>query len=1663
MKLFTAIISRLFFFCLLTAILLSTGCRLENRGAGERLNVEEVDPEEKTTQELNYTAGSGSHSLFSGNLGIPVLASSIGVTDSDPSGHTLCTDYDGDGIPNSEEIVSNPFVVDYPRIVTRIEAPITMKIVVDEQNDTLNHTELIEESDLKESINNSMESKNYEEMNKKTTPYVTKESFEESGGYQKEDGFSSSVSVSVSGGSKFFGGASASTSSSYSENHKMAENFSSASMAEKTVFENVDYVDNLDRNGKEFKNETVENISKNYRTNESLKNNSSIGPNAGLVRASLYLKNTTVNMPVKVSDMRCTLSFKTPAGEYLPVKTFTFKTEEGNDFSEEIYGGEELGPYVIEIGNLNTEEVKTALAKGYMPQIHVVSFNRTRVDDSNYNPGVNNLKIVEETAKARTATIKVTGKGVREVYRVAAFDVDEDGDIVPGVSLKKALFNIYKDRIGGGESWDVDRDGRGLTVSDVDLNWRSNGMPVFSDYDYGSRNDGNSWRLFETYIKSFTLPDGSVKKIETIYRIQEPSFGLSKYNPFNPEDNSSYSESQRLSDSEMKKMKYWMILHNGRYFEGDINDPIWVGERYEIVCMDIDDFNEHFRTFSYTPLQRNSKIGMNTRWTNLTNDTEFERATFLGKVFASDVLRLEIDLEASRYLFGDEKASEYGTGGHHIFDGSDGGPVLNGRAWYNFNYKFATADAVEKGVPSLFTHRAEGGINSITVDINEARYAEEYQIEFYEIDNSGKQIPGTGRYHRISRNDLENKGGSLILNSQSVKYDENGVAIGKMGEIAGGTQPDGKSYSVEVKAISRCYGYPAVTKSSSTAEGDIVVKVLGPRYATVGDFTFVSTGYTNGIDVRVQDASEAEYYIVTCNGPHNYGAPEEKTITVDSGYTFIPIENPDSSSMKDPGVYTIKVYAYNKNTPEGREASCEARTVLVTYDKYKDYREKHTSSMSKKLFNKNALDFEVNFNDGSGWYRLKLDYSDRGTDNREIDCRYTSYADHINQKFFVSFTPPKGDAYCPLNVFTGGRDSVDVYIRTVAKPEYRETIWMKERKSGSFDFSSAVRYIYANTVIDTFLGKDFLAFWLNKYESDASSFMDYFNGKSYNSIDDINNNLVGNDEFAIVGASVDDFFFSPMVERDYSLKASVVDVIVPAGGQGIDSPTYNGESNLMSISIAELASSYADYFEVYCRPVTDYEYVVQDGVIKPASNAEDYRQFPWEGPLVIDKSGSSTDMTVETVGEKKIYKIDNLAGHQQYMVAVVACSDTNGKSEPAFNGPFCMNVNALQLTVPKMYNPYFYGFTDTHVQLTDRFGVAISTAYLGGDSLLEIIEQSTFGPLEQDNYFRILEDGESVSSQSGLAFEPISMDLTDKIYPPEGTVFVDLDNGLFSLPKRPRPLFFSTCEDAASIRSPRIGEEFIPDFDWTYSLYNNAIQYHFESVKLNNGLRLEMRHPTAGNYGKIEIKPFNTVDHDFRKGAVSFWCIVNAPYRTKNNHTCTDGYLRFYLTSEDYLDIHSHALASGQNNYIKIYTDGVERFHVDQKFAVASIDELFQITMVWSVDDIDGDVNVKLYRDGALLGSVDVALDSRALQACKPWFELYTATYDSGSHYPEWGRISIDNIRIWNEFTDPDVLMDLEYNNGDGTEFVPEVMYDAFNGDKPNVNGVGFYYKPALE
>ncbi len=1180
---------------------------------------------------LPTDGSTGLHSIFSRDLGVPISSFSIGAIDPDPTGHTLCADYDGDGIPNNSEVISSPFVADYAKIVTRISPPITMEIRVSLSTNSENHSETIEDTDVQNTINNSMENKQYTQANLKTTPYVTKESYSDSESHSEAFGESSSYSVGGSASLKIgslFGGTSGSASfnksQSNSKNESVSDSLAKSAMSEKTIFQDVDYVDNLDRNGIEFKNNTIQKISQNYRKSQVLKEIRNIGPNDGYVRAALFIKNLTVNIPVKISNVTCTLSFRTPSGEYLPVKTFKLRNEDYSEFTQEVYGSEELGPYTVEVSDLNTNEVMKALKNGYVPQIHIVNYDMRKVSDSNYNPGVDNLKIVEETAKGRTALIKITGENVREIFRVAAFDVNANGDIIPGISLKKALFNIFKSRISSGEQW-VDSD---LTVSDAGLRWKTKNP----EHRFISGKTGNSWDMFETYIKSYIDENNQVHNIETIKRIG----GLKKYNPFDIIDNPSYNPNELLSKDEINKMKYWVIYHNGRYFQGDINDPIWAGERYEIVCIDTKDFNSHFDNYYYNPIQSGESVILDTRWNRLNQDDYFKRAKYIGKIIKGDVIHLEVDLLQSKFLFNPR-----------LILNPVGLPALNNgkNNWSDniFNYTFQPKSFIGNGIPGKFNHYVTGGINNLTVEVEDSQFAQSYEISFGVLNTpvaSWKTV-------RIFIDNLIEKSNKITITRNTTDIHGNPV-----GFINGG-----QTYDSRVKATGNAYGYPVTTTSltSGTADSRCIVNNVNPGVFP-GSFSFKASGLLNIIDVRIQASQNTEYYSIQYQGPFNYnsggGDPAVKIMIGRPGINLIHIDNP-AGEVLDPGVYKVSVYAINNNNaPVGLVSASGEEYTLVNYERYMEQK-KYSASISTDYFDLTSLDLEVNFNDGKGWYRLKLSGNDDG--NRVIDCRYTSYYEQDSQKFHVFFRPPTGIAD-PLNpttddVFSGGRQEADVFLRTVAENRYRDTLWLK--KTAAPDY-------YISTGSDV---TNFINYWISSPYSDASL---------------VENTIYGNNgDFTLSSNNINNYFFSPLENRVYGIKTILTDSMPAADTSPIDNPAYRvAVSGDSMIQVNDMSSVYAYKYIVYWLYVDGYS----DSQIN--NLAKDNFLDNWNHSLELLASGLGSVGS----GTNK-YDIIGLIPNRKYVIAVKAFNTYGKVSKAVFLKEKVNTIENVLSYIPVTYFP----------------------------------------------------------------------------------------------------------------------------------------------------------------------------------------------------------------------------------------------------------------------------------------------------------------------------------------------------------------------------------------
>jgi hypothetical protein len=1217
---------------------LTSGCG-RNRDGNRPLAAEAIDGPPIINPE-NPVKPNG---MFSYKLGESVPVNDASVFRTEETGLTVCDDYDGDGIRNTDEITTNPFVAEYPRIVTRISAPITMEIRVSETSTSENHTETIEDSGVTSTISNSMEDRQYSSVNNKTMPYTSKESSSESmknaGSWGVSDSSSTTTSLSLGGG---FGGANASSSgsrtvsNSHSENESWDDEWSRSSSSEKLAFAEATLSDNLEKNGTAFTSDCIEKITKNSRMSNVLKKTTGIGPENGVVRASFYIKNETVNMPSHISNVKCTLTFRTPSGKFLPIKTFVLRNEDYSMFEQDVYGSEELGPYTIELTGLNTVEVTNALKNGYIPQIHVISYDLIKVKESNYNPGVENLKIVEENAKGRTAYITISAKGYRESFRVCAFDIDSNGRFSPGISLKKALFNIFRSRVGSGELWDRDVNRNSLTVGDSGLKWKAGAADPYN-YTYSSNCQGNSWKDFETYVKRYTDELNNVHYIETIKRIDTTV----KYNPFDKKDNPSYDPNDLLTEHEIRKMKYWYVMHDGRYFQGDINDPIWVGERYEIVCVDVDDLNNHFRDFVYTPLQSADSMLLDTRWNILSDSEPFSRARYFGKLFRDDTVTLEVDLKETRYL-ADPAVS-------------DNGDIR--KVWSVGSIPYRTISTAEEkippnGIPSEFHFTAQGGVNNIEVRISNADNAENYDV-FLNCPDGKEKI------YRITVEELSMRGNVFWINRESA--DSSGAVTGF---LAAG------NYRVKVKSNGRLYG---VDVSREAIEKTTIVEVLNSTKEIPGDFNYISVGYTGSLSVNISAGKNTEYYTVIYKGPLN-GISTTTTVTASAGYNVFPVGIPsgfdDRIRNSVPGVYEVRVYPVNGyfvKTYSGIKAySDRVQYVTVGFEKYtvqKSLRAQKWNVLSMK----EAVNLEVNFNDGSGWYKLKTIASDNA--DKSIDCVYSNYFDYKNQKFYISFKPPVGGMNI-FNVFAGGRDSVDLYIRTEPREAYRDRFWPRVESSIGVLFPSDAsffeRWVYCGVNTD--------ATRFDGIISNPASVSGYYS-------------LSGSD-----CTSDSMYFFSPFEYRLLSVNARLSgEMLFASEASKIVPPSFSADTvgnNMINVTNISSPDSTCSEFIVYYKPVytvtpsDSRDVTVLDSSIDP--NGVKIQSLINENVSTWKKAGVVRNVkkngSAASIDERRLV-IPGVSANVNYALAVVARNSNDFFSSPSFltsNGG-----NTLNLVVPR--------------------------------------------------------------------------------------------------------------------------------------------------------------------------------------------------------------------------------------------------------------------------------------------------------------------------------------------------------------------------------------------
>ncbi|WP_235596842.1 LIC12048 family lipoprotein [Leptospira alstonii] len=573
----------------------------------------------------------------------------------DPTGTTIVNDFDGDGILNANETLSNVWVADYPQIETTIAPPVTLKIQIlkNSSNQSDQIVSEINSDDFEASKNEGSEKIHQNELNERTVQF--------------QDSFSSDVEVGTSHEkSQSFGTQTsvfelASVGVNYSNSTKDSWNAKHATSETTTKWADRPFKNNIDRDAWNLKSDSSTNKARKYRSDKSDKINSTstVEPNAGVVRAALYIKNLSVNMPVKISNILCSLMFETPGGELVPMSSFRLRNDDYSLFEVEVYGGSEFGPYVVELTNLNTSEVEKAIAAGYTPKIMIVDYTMTHVADSNYKSSLlsytgNNLKIVEENAKGRTALVKVYGPGVREMFRVTAFDTPNvsnpcnttTADVFsPGISLKKALERISCS-------------GNNITFKDyvIDLSESAPTLGESRIYLKGIQSFGGISTNLPCTNETSTGTDGVTRTA----CVQKPYSQWTEAEKNNSGVWAIYSRGKFYSPTE-----YWTDSGSVRKFDpwrGAVAAPIlkgvdsiiWAGDNYDLVYISFKDFAKVEQKFGTNPLETGNGYPLNTKWElkSLGNHPYYPDAhsLYLGEVGFGEKIELKIKLDKTKYL-----------------------------------------------------------------------------------------------------------------------------------------------------------------------------------------------------------------------------------------------------------------------------------------------------------------------------------------------------------------------------------------------------------------------------------------------------------------------------------------------------------------------------------------------------------------------------------------------------------------------------------------------------------------------------------------------------------------------------------------------------------------------------------------------------------------------------------------------------------------------------------------------------------------------------------------------------------------------------------------------------------------------------------------------------
>jgi len=925
----------------------------------------------------------------------------------------------------------------------------------------------------------------------------------------------------------------------------------------------------------------------------------------------------------------------------------------------------------------------------------------------------------------------------------------------------------------------------------------------------------------------------------------------------------------------------------------------------------------------------------------------------------------------------------------------------------------------------------------------------------------------------------------------------------------------------------------------------------------------------NDLTVWIEQAENAEYYLIDIYGPYNYGhgngkvegyTPPKNRWIGHSGENSIPIPNPNLSDpalitgLTDeeknyavPGVYKVSVLPVNRNcydetdnlvettdeTNRVRPLSGDPVPVQVDVNRYNDQRYEYDGQGNQTLayaprvqfeqFNPRDVDLEVNFNEGSGWFRLKISNDDIGEEDRTINCRYTAAFIENNGRVTIYLSPPTGNPDDPqnpvYNVFRGGAEEVDVYLRTVAKPEYRDSLWLKPNSGDTFD-QAASRALNINSEINTLPDCDPLKYWIGSSDTDSTLIENYNQGgqRVYSDISGLSN--VGSNDFGVLThAYKKDFFFSPVKKLTYSISASLVSADLSQMADDfthVDNPEYRPMGGEQKIRLANLDTQYGDTFTISWAPAKYMNnaafWMTQESITADSTHFFDITTTKMKDINDIDHDGNTEEI------------IDHsLSPNEEFSVCVQASNSKayNGNTFPTNSSTICRNVRtipeavAVQLASP--YGEYGGGSFLSPVQsLTNDSGnlllQGIDFAYTQplNSGAYDIYDTGVSGDLAQGKYIRIVSDGMNIADPSGLNLTPVAKNLYSvMLSPPGDQCYIDPLTSRFVLP---RPAYWSRMESVSNIDTDAQIREEGPGQDQNiqyagyggWNSYTTAFPASFHSnfgnclhstwVGGGNGWEMYVGMYWGQSYGSKYIYPFGpATKKDISQGTLSFWGKMSAQRDMGwTGDCCYDGYGCYPLGTTDNSNVEWRLISNefqvrfnttnSNGSYTNVSTEiwinsgtGLQR--VAGPVIVGTRAAWHHFYINWDAAKSFNGKSVIIYVDNIEQLSSTATLPAVLSNNTVPVITIYGNAYglsgwDCGS-YQVASQASahsfIDNIKWFTHVVKQDgvpVGPSWEYDHSVYTiDDALHPIYGSANGYKPklkveNNGGVGYYYVP---